>query len=75
MHKTLTILALPVVTLALFAVLLSSQSSISAVPASTTSDIRHVDAGAPIAITQTNWTETGDGSTIVPTSPSGRPKR
>ena len=81
MRRILTVLALPVTTLALAAVLLSAQSETVAGPAPSaslpraTGDVRNVDTGAPVAITKTNWQETSDGSVIVPTSPPGRPKR
>jgi len=80
MRRIFTVLALPVMTLALGAVLFSAPSQSVAGPASSasftsTGDVSRIDAGAAVAITKTNWQETGDGSVIVPTSGGGRPKR
>lgn len=80
MRRLLTVLALPVATLALMVTLVSTSGSTQAPATSatlpqTTADIRGVDAGAAVAITKTNWTETGDGSVIVPPGGGGRPKR
>lgn len=83
MSRTLTVLALPVVTLSFAAVVYSGPTGSTSVLSPVNSvampqtvvEMRHADTGVPIAVTRTNWQETSDGSPIVPTSPPGRPKR
>jgi hypothetical protein len=83
MSRTLTVLALPVTTLSLATVIFSNptgteslQSPVTAahVP-QTVVEMRLAEAGAPVAVTKTNWQESANASIIVPISPPGRPKR
>jgi hypothetical protein len=82
MSRTLTVLALPVTTISLATVIFTNpvggsvQSPVeSAYVPQTVVDMRLAEAGVPVAVTKTNWQETGNASVIVPISPPGPPKR
>ena len=83
MRRTIAVLALPATMLALAGVVFGSfdpapaGTAVSSEVASAArpTDIRRVETGAAVAVTQTNWQETGDGSAIVPTNPPTGHKR
>ncbi len=83
MNRTWTVLALPVATLSIATVVLSSPAGSTtelSTPATTALpqtvvDLPYAETGAAIAVTKTNWQETGNSSVTTPISPPGRPKR